>query len=169
MKKDKSFLFLVNKMVFPPRKFHAQGTHFEPHRPYSLGLANQQTGKYCRDGSGDKCVDYINDKLSDVVKDPSFDSRNWASNAPVHTPATRLPGQHGPGLVGPVEERSVLPQVAMIIGVATVAAILAYYRPDLFANLFKLFIGYELISLIVGAVLVLLGLGAYLWGLHLRK
>lgn len=159
-------------MVFPPRhNFHAQGTHFEAHRPHALGLANQKVYGHGPDGQGDRITDYINDKLSHACKDPSFDHRQWASNAPVYTP-TRLPGQHGPDLgIEDLEApaKSLVPEILAIVGIALVAGILAYVRPDIFADLFKLFVGYEVLSLLIGAGLVLLLLIIFLMGYHKPK
>jgi len=150
-------------MVFPSRSnFPGQGIHFELHKPHALGLANQKAYGYGPDGQGDKIVDHLNDKLSGVVKDKSFHHTQWAANAPVTVvPSTPL----SPG--APVE--SLTPQLLVVVGVALVAAILAYRRPDLFAGLFKLFIGYEVLALLVGAVLALLALVVLLWGLHKPK
>jgi len=157
-------------MVFPTRyNFPGQGTHFEVHKPFALGLANQQVYGYGPDGQGDKVVDVINDKLSGVCKDQSFDHRQWAKNSPVYLP-THLPTPVGPVPVGPVPVRPVpvgpatsyTVQIVTILAVAVVAGILAYVRPDLFASLFKLFIGYELFVFVVGISLALIVLFFFL-------
>lgn len=156
-------------MAFPPRhNFHAQGTHFEAHRPHALGLANQKVYGYGPDGHGDKTVDYLNDKLGHVVKDESFHHTQWGSNAPVYEPATPLQAGDMEDLQAPARP-SVTPQILAVVGISLVAGILAYVRPDIFADLFKLFIGYEVLSLLVGAVLVLLLLVVFLMGLHKPK
>lgn len=148
-------------MVFIPRHI-SQGIHFEHQRPYSLGLANQQVYGHGKDGHGDINVDYLNDKLGGVVKDESFWHTQWAKNAP--KPEPLQPAQIE-DLQAP-RQASLVPQILTIVGIALVAAVLAYQRPDLFANLFKLFIGYEVFSLLVGAALVLLILIVFLLGAH---
>jgi hypothetical protein len=143
-------------MVFPTTtdNFHVP-KHFDAHHPYSLGKANQQHRHLNRYGeSNDATIDRINTHLSGVYKDPSFDSRNWGKNDSKLVPIGPLP-------VGP--HRSLIPEILTILAVAVVAGILAYTRPEIFANLFKLFIGYEVLSLIVGVVLVLLLLAVYLF------
>ena len=151
-------------MAFPPRHI-SQGTPFEVQRPYSLGLANQQVYGLGQDGQGGVNVDYYNDKFGHVVKDKSFWHTQWAKNSPVYEPSKRLVAGKMENLQAP-DNKSLLPQILTIVGIALVAAVLAYQRPDLFANLFKLFIGYEVLSLLVGAALVLLLLAVFLLGAH---
>ena len=149
-------------MVFPSR---APGhvTNLELHKPHPLGTANQKAYGYGPDGQNDKVVDHINDKLSHACKDSSFWHTQWSSNAPVSKP-TRLPGQDEPVVAAPAQ--SLLPEILTILGVALVAAILAYVRPDLFASLFRIVVGYEVLVLLVGAALVLALLVVFLMGYH---
>lgn len=153
-------------MVFTPRhNFPGQGIYFEQHIPHSLGRANQKAYGYGPDGQGDKIVDHINDKLGGVVKDESFHHTQWASNADVSEPSVPLQAGDIEDLQAPAS-RTLTPQILTIVGVALVAGILAYVRPDIFADLFKLFIGYEVLTLLVGAALVLLLLIVFLMGAH---
>lgn len=127
----------------------------------------------CKLGQGDHCIDKHNQSFSSASKDHSFDILGRAS--PAAAAAVRNPQRmNGPGnpsadgysMPGP-QPKSYLLEIAVVLGIAFVAAILAYTKPKIFADLFKIFIGYELIVLGVSVLLILILLGVYLYRPHM--
>lgn len=127
----------------------------------------------CQHGQGDACIDKHNQSFSSATKDPSFDILGRAS--PAAAAAVRNPsGANGPAnpsmlplsMPGP-QPKSYLVEISVILGIAFVAAILAYTKPKIFADLFKIFIGYELIVLGVSVLIILVLLGVYLYKPHM--
>lgn len=140
-------------MVFP-KNFHTP-TYFDAFYPHSLGKANQQIRPFCKNGASlDGCVDAINQTLSGAKLGQGF-SNQMGPGPVIPTPVTPV-----------VVQKSLVPEILTIVAIALVAGILAYTRPDLFASLFKLFIGYEIFSLIVGVVLILIILAIFVSGMH---
>jgi hypothetical protein len=135
----------------------------------------------CQLGQGDACIDKHSQSFSSARKDPSFDVLGRASPAaaaavrnPQRMNGSGNPSMNGSGnpsmlplsMPGP-QPKSYLVEISVILAIAFVAAVLAYTKPKIFADLFKIFIGYELIVLGVSVLLILILLGVYLYKPHM--
>lgn len=129
--------------------------------PQSTQQINTLPG--CRDGNHDHCMDLHNQSFSSATKDASFDVLGKAS--PAAAAAVRNPS--GAMAMASPEPKSYLVEIAVILAIAFVAAVLAYTKPKIFADLFKIFIGYELIVLGVSVLIILILLGVYLYKPHM--
>jgi hypothetical protein len=127
----------------------------------------------CKDGNHEHCTDLHSQSFSSARKDPSFDVLGRASPAaaaavrnPSGANGSGNPSMNGASMPGP-QPKSYLVEISVILAIAFVAAVLAYTKPKIFADLFKIFIGYELIVLGVSVLLILILLGVYLYKPHM--